>query len=229
MSEKFPEQPERREHEPVHFEAVKEELKRLNASGIKDPEFSDDPAAKAFQEMLKEVDEQASLLTGSELEDYWLRRSTLFIEAGYTDSDYVHTAIEFLEQDLMRAEDAGDDERVRLTEEAIESCKKLLSVEAEPELPSLERITEILRQPGKLPREVHEMILARKTAAVAERGEKAETLVEIELEMARLYADNGRPLDAIGSLTGALIHNQTIKKAKPELKKILEDYRESLK
>lgn len=224
-----PETPEKKEEEVISFEQVSAELKELKSAGVEDPEFTEDPSAKKFQEDLARLDTSAEAMSGQEATDYWFRRDTLFIEAGYTDKQYIDDALEFLEQDLGNAQDGGDQERIARIEKLIERVKLLLPPEQEPIIPTAERIGEQLRQPGRIPMEVQESLIAWKAARLAETDGGVQANIDIEMQAARLYADNGRILDAIGSITAALFNNKKIKKAKPELRKELEDYREELK
>lgn len=236
MSEQPPGSPEQppvpapqQERAPATLEQAREELQRLKAVGVEDPEFTEDSQAEQFQEDLAELDAASEALTGYEHAQYWMRRSTMFIAAGYIDSQYVNEAIEFLEQDLGNAQDRGDQALADRIQGLIKECEKLLPHEAEPEVPTTEKIMEALREPGRVPMEVHTMIAEWKSAHLAELGQGAQVLIDTELQIAHLYAESGHPWDAIGSITAALINNKVIKKAKPALKKALEDYREELK
>lgn len=218
---------EKKEKEAITLEQALEELKQLKASGIEDPEFTDDPRAKQFQEHLAGLEEHEKTLTGKEAEDYWFRRNILFVAAGYTDREHIDEAIEFLQEDLGNAEGV-DPERVAKIEAMIEKVQKLLSPEQEKAVPTPEQIAELIRQPGRVPMEVHEMILAWKTARLTELGKSDRALIDVELEAARLYADNGHILDAIGSIV-SVSDKKALKNVSPELKQELVDYKEELK
>lgn len=217
------------EHAPATFERAGEELRKLKALGIEEPEFTEDERASQFQNVLAELDESVDHLPQNERNEYPAWRALLFFNAGYTEPSLIEEQLEFLNENLWEEKDAGNTAEVDRLQAIADKLEQLLPKQSAPEIPTVERIGEALRQPGRLPMEAHAMIMDWKSAQLAEVGTGAQALIDVEMQAAKLYANNGRALDAIGSITAALIGNKAIKKAKPALKKALEDYREELK
>ena len=162
---------ENAEHAPATFEQAAEDLQKLKALGIQDPEFAEDERAKQFQETLADLDSASETLPDTERNEYPARRALLFFNAGFTDPYIIEDQLEFLQQNLANEEERGNTaeaDRIRLI---ISKLEQLLPKEPEPEIPTPERIGEALRQPGRLPMEVHTMIMDWKSARLAEVGE----------------------------------------------------------
>lgn len=237
MSEKHPEfeqsavpepapESSSQERAPATFERASEALRELKALGIENPEFTDDERAHQFQQVLEQLDASSEHLPDTERNEYPARRALLFFNAGFADAHIIEEQLEFLEQNLADEENRGNAGEVDRIQLIIHKLEQLVPKSPEPEVPTIERIGEALRQPGRLPKEAHAMVLDWKAAKLAEVGTGAEARVDVEMQVAKLYADNGRPLDAIGSISFAIIDG---KKMKPALKKVLEDFREELK